>query len=121
MNNIGPKITYNKLTILSAISLLYSLIIPLIDFPLYKILLDKLYNIDYTFYVSYFNMINYLDILFYFLEISIYLSLVISIITGIVGLIKIRKTNEKGGVIALFSVNISTLLLFAYIYADWGL
>lgn len=108
---------YNKLTILSVILLVCAVLVLAAGFPLF----DKMFNNFHPDYDNFIKSMKYMNILFYSLLVSYFLSLLASVTVGIIGFVKIRKTKERGGIIAILSVVISALLLFSNLYAGWGL
>lgn len=107
---------YNKLAIISVILLVCAVLVLIAGFPLLEWLTGKIIH-DY----DSLKYDKYMDILADFLLITFYLSLLASAIAGIISLFKIRKTKEKGQIIAMFSSAISILWLLSSLYAGWGL
>jgi len=110
---------YNKLAILSVILLAYTILVMVAGFPLFDKIFDKLFSGDN--FIKNLKYMKYMDILSYFLLCSFLLALLASVITGITALFKIRKTKEKGEIVAVLTTAISALWLFASIYSGWGL
>lgn len=107
---------YNKLTILSVVLLVCAILILAVGFSFFGKILDKIiYNYDSL------TKIKYTNVLADFLIIIFFLSLLASIVVGIISLFKIRKTKEKGEIVAVFSTAISALWFLGSLYAGWGL
>lgn len=107
---------YNKLAIISVILLVCAVLVLIAGFPLLEWLTGKIIH-DY----DSLKYGKYLDILAYLLMVSFYVFLSASVITGITALFKIRKTKEKGEIVAVLTAVISILWLLSSLYAGWGL
>lgn len=107
---------YNKLAIFSVVLLVCSVSVLMAGFPI----LEWLTGIIIHDHDSLKNG-EYLDMLANLLIVSFYALLSVSVITGIMALFKIRKTKEKGEIIAVFSIVISALWFLNSFYASWSL
>lgn len=107
---------YNKLTIISVILLVCAALVLIAGFPLLEWLTGKIIH-DY----DSLKYDKYMDIVADFLLISFYVFLLASVIAGITALFKIKKTKEKGEIIAVFSIVVSALWFLGSLYAGWGL